>query len=61
MPDFLHEARGLFEYSRSLRRRGACAHIDGAAQAMASALRFFRREFQEHACRGPCPACSRLL
>ncbi|HTR89376.1 MAG TPA: NADH-ubiquinone oxidoreductase-F iron-sulfur binding region domain-containing protein, partial [Solirubrobacteraceae bacterium] len=45
--------------SELVRRRGACAHPDGAARFAASALRAFAPELHEHARRGPCPSCRR--
>jgi NADH:ubiquinone oxidoreductase subunit F (NADH-binding) len=38
-------------------RRGACGHPDGAVRFLSSALKVFAQEFQDHARRGPCPAC----
>ncbi|QEC50378.1 hypothetical protein FSW04_24190 [Baekduia soli] len=38
--------------------RGACAHPDGTARMLASAVRLFRTEFEEHAHRGRCPRCA---
>ena len=37
---------------------GACHHPNGAVRLVASALRTFAREWEEHASEGPCPACS---
>jgi NADH:ubiquinone oxidoreductase subunit F (NADH-binding) len=37
--------------------RGACAHPDGAASFVASALRVFAAEFADHAGGGHCDAC----
>lgn len=37
--------------------RGACAHPDGAALFVSSALRVFAQELAEHARHGPCEAC----
>jgi len=44
-------------WSVSLRRRGACAHLDGAAQVAASLLREFAVDVAEHAT-SPCRACA---
>ncbi len=45
-------------WTAELPRRGACAHPDGAARFIASALRVFSSEFTDHALRGPCRRCS---
>lgn len=37
--------------------RGACAHPDGAASFVTSAVRVFREELADHARHGPCDAC----
>jgi ferredoxin len=37
--------------------RGACAHRDGAASSVTSAVRVFRDELSDHARHGPCDAC----
>ncbi|HUB36470.1 MAG TPA: NADH-ubiquinone oxidoreductase-F iron-sulfur binding region domain-containing protein [Solirubrobacteraceae bacterium] len=42
-----------------VRRRGACAHPDGTARFVASALEAFPTEIAEHAHRGPCAGCRR--
>ncbi len=47
----------LDRWCRELPRRGACAHPDGAARFIASALRVFSAEFDDHARRGPCQRC----
>jgi NADH:ubiquinone oxidoreductase subunit F (NADH-binding) len=39
--------------------RGACAHPDGVARFVASALRVFSAEFDDHALHGLCDACER--
>jgi NADH:ubiquinone oxidoreductase subunit F (NADH-binding) len=39
--------------------RGACAHPDGAAAFVTSALRVFADELLDHARHGPCEACDR--
>ncbi len=39
-------------------RRGACAHPDGAARFIATGLRTFSREFEDHVLHGPCDACA---
>ena len=38
--------------------RGACAHPDGAVRFVASALRTFSDEFEDHAAHGPCHRCA---
>jgi NADH:ubiquinone oxidoreductase subunit F (NADH-binding) len=40
-----------------VRGRGACAHPDGVAQLIASALDVFSSEFADHATHGVCEAC----
>jgi NADH:ubiquinone oxidoreductase subunit F (NADH-binding) len=37
--------------------RGACAHPDGSASFVTSAVRVFRDELSDHARHGPCDAC----
>jgi NADH:ubiquinone oxidoreductase subunit F (NADH-binding) len=39
-------------------RRGACAHPDGAVRFIATGLRTFQREFEDHVLHGPCDACA---
>ncbi len=38
--------------------RGACHHPNGAVRLVASALRTFAQEWEQHAASGPCHACS---
>jgi NADH:ubiquinone oxidoreductase subunit F (NADH-binding) len=40
------------------RRRGACAHPDGAVRFILSAVQTFAEEFADHARHGPCEACA---
>jgi NADH:ubiquinone oxidoreductase subunit F (NADH-binding) len=47
----------LARWTEMVRRRGACAHPDGAARMLASARRLFAAELQDHAHNGPCAAC----
>jgi NADH:ubiquinone oxidoreductase subunit F (NADH-binding) len=49
----------LKRWTTELPRRGACAHPDGAARFISSALRVFAAEFDDHARRGPCDRCAR--
>jgi len=55
--------RGAFSdvlrWSELVTGRGACAHPDGTATFVTSALRVFRAEFDDHARHGPCDACAR--
>ncbi len=39
--------------------RGACRHPDGAVRLVASALRTFEADFEDHLRHGPCSACAR--
>jgi NADH:ubiquinone oxidoreductase subunit F (NADH-binding) len=62
----LSEGRGGRDAFSDLRRwcdlvvgRGACAHPDGVAAFVTSALRVFAADFEDHARRGPCDACAR--
>ena len=48
----------LDRWTRDLRRRGVCAHPDGAVRFISSALRTFEPEFRDHARRGPCERCA---
>jgi NADH:ubiquinone oxidoreductase subunit F (NADH-binding) len=47
----------LARWTDMVRRRGACAHPDGAARMLASAQRVFAAELADHAHHGPCAAC----
>jgi NADH:ubiquinone oxidoreductase subunit F (NADH-binding) len=40
-----------------VRGRGACAHPDGAARMLLTAIEAFGPEFQDHARHGPCEGC----
>ena len=42
-----------------VRGRGACAHPDGAAKMLLTAIDAFGPEFQDHARHGPCDGCLR--
>ncbi|MEO8687699.1 MAG: NADH-ubiquinone oxidoreductase-F iron-sulfur binding region domain-containing protein [Solirubrobacteraceae bacterium] len=48
----------LVRWIEMVRRRGACAHPDGAARMLTSANRLFGSELAEHARRGPCARCA---
>ena len=49
----------LQRWGELVRGRGACAHPDGAAAFVSSALRVFAVEFLDHLRNGPCDACGR--
>jgi NADH:ubiquinone oxidoreductase subunit F (NADH-binding) len=55
--------RGAFSdiarWSELVTGRGACAHPDGTATFVTSALRVFGAQFEDHARHGPCDACAR--
>jgi NADH:ubiquinone oxidoreductase subunit F (NADH-binding) len=48
----------LRRWSSLVLGRGACAHPDGVARFVTTALSVFNQEFAEHARRGPCQACA---
>jgi NADH:ubiquinone oxidoreductase subunit F (NADH-binding) len=48
----------IMRWSELVVGRGACAHPDGAAAFVTSALRVFAAEFEDHARHGPCDACA---
>jgi NADH:ubiquinone oxidoreductase subunit F (NADH-binding) len=49
--------RDLDRWAKMVTGRGACAHPDGAARMVTSALRVFAAEFDDHARYGVCDAC----
>jgi NADH:ubiquinone oxidoreductase subunit F (NADH-binding) len=49
----------ILRWSELVIGRGACAHPDGAATFVTSALRVFGTEFDDHARHGVCDACAR--
>ncbi len=49
----------ILRWSELVIGRGACAHPDGTAAFVTSALRVFTAEFDDHARHGPCDACAR--
>ena len=48
----------LDRWSNSLAGRGACRFPDGATAFIASALRVFADDFEDHLQHGPCADCS---
>jgi NADH:ubiquinone oxidoreductase subunit F (NADH-binding) len=48
----------IMRWSELVIGRGACAHPDGTAAFVTSALRVFTAEFDDHARQGPCDACA---
>jgi NADH:ubiquinone oxidoreductase subunit F (NADH-binding) len=54
--DAVHDIR---RWAAMVRGRGACAHPDGTARFVTSALTVFTEEFDDHALHGPCDACLR--
>jgi NADH:ubiquinone oxidoreductase subunit F (NADH-binding) len=54
-----HDAEQRVEaLAQLVRRRGACAHPDGAVRFALSAIEVFRDEFADHARHGACERCS---
>jgi NADH:ubiquinone oxidoreductase subunit F (NADH-binding) len=51
--------RDLDRWAKMVTGRGACAHPDGAARMVTSALQVFADEFDDHARHGICDACDR--
>ena len=49
----------VLRWAGLVRGRGACAHPDGVARFVSTALDAFGAEFAAHARRGPCRACAR--
>ncbi|MGZ4192996.1 MAG: NADH-ubiquinone oxidoreductase-F iron-sulfur binding region domain-containing protein [Solirubrobacteraceae bacterium] len=49
----------LLRWSKLVIGRGACAHPDGVATFVTSAMRVFATEFDDHAVHGACDACAR--
>jgi NADH:ubiquinone oxidoreductase subunit F (NADH-binding) len=58
-----HARRSAFDdlrrWSTLVLGRGACAHPDGVARFVTTALGVFAQEFDDHARRGACDACAR--
>ncbi|HEY5389860.1 MAG TPA: NADH-ubiquinone oxidoreductase-F iron-sulfur binding region domain-containing protein [Solirubrobacteraceae bacterium] len=48
----------LRRWTKTLPGRGACHLPDGLSRFVATALKTFRRQFEEHARGGPCPLCA---
>lgn len=51
--------RNLDRWAKLVTGRGACAHPDGTARMVTSALQVFAPEFDDHARYGICDACDR--
>jgi NADH:ubiquinone oxidoreductase subunit F (NADH-binding) len=49
----------LAQLAALVRRRGACAHPDGAVRFVLSSLQAFSEDFADHARHGRCDACAR--
>ncbi|HEY6758541.1 MAG TPA: NADH-ubiquinone oxidoreductase-F iron-sulfur binding region domain-containing protein [Baekduia sp.] len=47
----------LMRWIDMVKRRGACAHPDGFARMLETAIRLFRDDFEQHARTGRCPRC----
>jgi NADH:ubiquinone oxidoreductase subunit F (NADH-binding) len=52
--------RDLERWTTEIPRRGACQYPDGAVRFIASALRVFADEFQQHSRRGRCDRCAQI-
>lgn len=51
------QLRRIERWTGLVSRRGACAHPDGAAAFVSSAMRVFSAELRDHATHGLCDAC----
>jgi NADH:ubiquinone oxidoreductase subunit F (NADH-binding) len=54
-----HATERISKLASLVRGRGACAHPDGAANFLLSAIETFAAEFTHHSRRGRCEACAR--
>jgi NADH:ubiquinone oxidoreductase subunit F (NADH-binding) len=54
-----HAAARIEQLAQLVRRRGACAHPDGTARFVTSAMDVFAEEFADHVRHGACDACMR--
>jgi NADH:ubiquinone oxidoreductase subunit F (NADH-binding) len=54
-----HATERISQLASLVRGRGACAHPDGAANFLLSAIETFATEFSDHSRSGPCEACAR--
>jgi NADH:ubiquinone oxidoreductase subunit F (NADH-binding) len=52
-----HSLAEILRWCELAAGRGACAHPDGAASFVTSAVRVFRDELSDHARHGPCDGC----
>jgi NADH:ubiquinone oxidoreductase subunit F (NADH-binding) len=48
----------IARWTQMIQRRGACAHPDGVARFVTTAMHVFARQFEEHTRRGPCRRCA---